>query len=107
MGTLHVQELETQCSKAGVAVNKLPREHDEAVTDTIEEHCFLKIGHNEETLQDQMHVDAFEHGQTVQVQPCEFDSFSNKSELIRACGDSEIIQAETPADYFSNLGEHY
>merc|ERR1712107_166760 len=101
--TLHVQKLETQCWKAGVAVNRLPLEHDEAFAHTIAEHCFLKIGLPEDTFQDQKHFDTSEYRHTVQH--CEFDSLSNKSELIRACWDNEIIQAETPPAYLSDLGE--
>lgn len=99
--TLHVQELETQCSKAGVAVNAFPRELDEAFTETIAEHSFLEIEQSKETLQDQMHDDTSERNHTAQLQDCARDSFFNEPGE-----DNEITQADSFASPLSDLGEH-
>merc|ERR1719282_850106 len=92
--TSHMQDLETQCAKAGVAINKLPQEHDEAITHTIAEHGFLKIGFNADTFQDQNQDETSDNRQNVQRG--EFDSLSNMAELMRECMDNDIPQAETP-----------
>merc|ERR1712083_692333 len=99
--TLHVQELETQCSKAGVAVNTFPRELDEAFTNTIAEHSFLEIEQSKETLQDQMHDDTSERNHTAQLQDFACDSFFNEPGA-----DNEITQADSFASPLSDLGEH-